>query len=142
MLCVCDGAGRKGEVAARHALEALRGHDDQAAVDVSLNLIRDEAALQEEESSSGTGIFQLLRDRTLRKQLVVGVVIQLMMQLSGIDAVFFYSTMVFEMAGVGDPRLATTILGIINVAVTIWAVKKMDVAGRRTLLMSVLLWFQ
>lgn len=30
--------------------------------------------------------------RTVRKQLVVGVVVQLMMQLSGIDAVFYYST--------------------------------------------------
>ena len=127
--------GRKGEEAAREALVKLRGHDDQQSVDVSLNLIRDEVALHEMESSSGSGIIQLLRDRTLRKQLVVGVVIQLMMQLSGIDAVFFYSTMVFEMAGVGDPRLATTILGNDNVAVTLWAVEKMDVAGRRTLLL-------
>jgi MFS family permease len=40
------------------------------------------------ESSSSMTVAQLFHDRTLRKQLVVGVVVQLMMQFSGIDAVF------------------------------------------------------
>ena len=52
----------------------------------------------------------------------------------GIDAVFYYSTMVFRQANVPDPELATTGLGVINVIVTIFAVKYMDSAGRKTLL--------
>jgi MFS family permease len=58
----------------------------------------------------------------------------LMMQFSGIDATFYYSTSVFRHADVSDPELATTCLGVINVLVTIVAVKYMDSAGRKTLL--------
>lgn len=54
--------------------------------------------------------------------------------LTGIDAVFYYSTMCFRMANVSDPELATTGLGVINVIITIFAVKYMDSAGRKTLL--------
>lgn len=93
--------------------------------------------IEEESKSSGQSsmtIWDLFAERSLRKQLVVGVVVQLMMQFSGIDAVFYYSTMVFRQASVGDPELATTGLGVINVIITIFAVKYMDSAGRKTLL--------
>ena len=42
--------------------------------------------------------------------------------------------MVFREASVGDPEFATTGLGVINVIVTIFAVRYMDSAGRKTLL--------
>ena len=42
--------------------------------------------------------------------------------------------MVFRQANVVDPELATTGLGVINVIITIFAVKYMDSAGRKTLL--------
>ena len=42
--------------------------------------------------------------------------------------------MVFRQANVSDPELATTGLGVINVIITIFAVKYMDSAGRKTLL--------
>mmetsp|Transcript_26840 Transcript_26840/g.65228 ORF Transcript_26840/g.65228 Transcript_26840/m.65228 type:complete len:135 (+) Transcript_26840:655-1059(+) len=95
--------------------------------------------IQDEVSSAAEGegamtVLGLFRDQTLRKQLIVGVTVQLMMQFSGIDAVFYYSTRVFYQADVQDPELATTCLGIINVIVTIFAVKWMDTAGRKTLL--------
>ena len=57
-----------------------------------------------------------------------------MIQFSGIDAVFYYSTTVFRRADVSDPELATTCLGVINVLVTIVAVKYMDSVGRKTIL--------
>jgi hypothetical protein len=70
----------------------------------------------------------------LRKQLIVGITVQLMMQFSGIDAVFYYSTTIFYEADVANPELATTSLGLVNVAITFAAVKYMDVAGRKKLL--------
>lgn len=57
-----------------------------------------------------------------------------MMQFSGIDAVFYYSTKIFRDAEVMDPELATTLLGAINVFITIVAVRYIDVAGRKILL--------
>jgi SP family facilitated glucose transporter-like MFS transporter 1 len=87
-----------------------------------------------ENKSMNLTVLELLADRRLRKQLIVGITVQLMMQFSGIDAVFYYSTRVFYQAGVADPELATTGLGVINVIVTIFAVEYMDRAGRKTLL--------
>ena len=84
----------------------------------------------------GTALSQeLLGARKLRRHLLVGVVIQLSMQFSGIDAVFYYSTMVFRQAGLADPQLATTLLGVLNVGLTVVAIAIMDKAGRRTLLL-------
>jgi sugar porter (SP) family MFS transporter len=93
-----------------------------------------EERLQQPPEEDSMTMMELLCDRTLRKQLIVGTVVQLMMQFSGIDAVFYYSTSVFQQASVVDPELATTGLGIINVLVTIVAVRYMDTAGRQILL--------
>lgn len=120
----------KGESSARQALVRLQSQDK---ADEYLDYIREEknAASSGGESMS---VKELFCERSLRKQLIVGITVQLMMQFSGIDAVFYYSTTVFYQAGVSDPELATTCLGIINVIVTIFAVKFMDTAGRKMLL--------
>ena len=80
-------------------------------------------------------IFELLSARKLRRHLVLGVILQLSMQFSGIDAVFYYSTMAFRQAGVADPQMATTFLGALNVVLTVIAIAIMDRLGRRTLLL-------
>jgi MFS family permease len=104
----------QGKEAARAALVRLQS---EAVADRYNEYIREEI----ESGSGGNGemmtVWELLCDRSLRKQLVVGITVQLMMQFSGIDAVFYYSTTVFKQAEVPDPELATTCLGIINVIV-------------------------
>ena len=105
--------------------------------DEYLSYIAEEINTTKDSSTTQRGgmtVGQLFEDMTLRKQLIVGITVQLMMQFSGIDAVFYYSTKVFYQAGVSDPELATTGLGVINVIVTIFAVKFMDTTGRKTLL--------
>ena len=72
-------------------------------------------------------IFELLSARKLRRHLVLGVILQLSMQFSGIDAVFYYSTMAFRQAGVADPQMATTFLGALNVVLTVIAIAIMVV---------------
>lgn len=94
---------------------------------------KDDKQIKNNNSQNMT-ITDLLQDQPLRKQIIVGIMVQLMMQFSGIDAVFYYSTTVFQQANVADPELATTFLGAINVIVTIIAVALMDSAGRKTLL--------
>jgi SP family facilitated glucose transporter-like MFS transporter 1 len=124
-----------GKEAARRALVRLQCEE---VADQYLEFIREEV----ESSADSTGVVnkngitvrELFADLTLRKQLIVGITVQLMMQFSGIDAVLYYSTKVFYQAEVSDPELATTCLGAINVVVTIFALKWMDTAGRKTLL--------
>jgi sugar porter (SP) family MFS transporter len=120
----------QGESAARKALVRLQS---EAVADEYMSYIRQEVEAAEHGTKS-VSVYELLTNRSLRKQLIVGVTVQLMMQFSGIDAVFYYSTTVFRHADVSDPELATTFLGVINVLVTIVAVKYMDSAGRKSLL--------
>jgi SP family facilitated glucose transporter-like MFS transporter 1 len=124
----------KGKKAARAALVQLQS---EKVADEYMGYIQEEIANVDNDKDDGSttmSIRELIGDRSLRKQLVVGITVQLMMQFSGIDAVFYYSTSVFKQAGVSDPALATTGLGIINVIITIFAVKFMDSAGRKILL--------
>lgn len=122
----------QGKEAAREALVRLQS---EQVADEYLGYIEDEIKSASTGDGSSMTIRELFFDRKLRKQLIVGITVQLMMQFSGIDAVFYYSTTVFKQAGVSDPALATTCLGVINVIITIFAVKFMDSAGRKTLLM-------
>jgi len=114
------------------ARRAIVRFQSEHVADEYLGYIEDESKGSGKQSSMT--VSELFAERSLRKQLVVGVVVQLMMQFSGIDAVFYYSTMVFGQANVADPELATTLLGVINVIITIFAVKYMDSVGRKTLL--------
>jgi SP family facilitated glucose transporter-like MFS transporter 1 len=123
----------KGKAAARESLVRLQSEEvaDQYLINIQEEV---ESACGTDGEDGAMTVLQLFRNQNLRKQLIVGVTVQLMMQFSGIDAVFYYSTRVFYQADVTDPELATTLLGTINVLVTIFAVKYMDVAGRKTLL--------
>ena len=122
----------EGEASARRALQRLLPCSE--SVEEYLENIRSEASASQGDTKSNMSVMELFRERSLRKQLIVGITCQLMMQFSGIDAVFYYSTSVFYQAGVSDPELATTCLGVINVIITIIAVRCMDSAGRKTLL--------
>ena len=80
-------------------------------------------------------IMELLAAKHLRKQLLVGIVIKIGVQFSGIDAIFYYSTLMFRHANVEDPQLATTLLSLVNLAMTFIAMGIMEKAGRRALIM-------
>ena len=84
---------------------------------------------------SSYSVARLFQAAELRKQLVVGLAIQVSMQLSGIDAIFYYSTLVFRHAGLAHAPLASSALGLVNVAMTLVAIWAMYRAGRRVLLL-------
>jgi len=80
-------------------------------------------------------IGELLMAKNLRKQVIVGIVIKIGVQFSGIDAIFYYSTLMFRHANVADPQMATTLLSLVNLAMTFIAMAIMEKAGRRALIM-------
>ena len=84
------------------ALNALAELHQSASVANHLEAMRQQAALGG-GAVDAYSLAQLGGARSLRKQLVVGVVVQLSMQLSGIDAIFLYSTLSLRLAGVADP---------------------------------------
>jgi SP family facilitated glucose transporter-like MFS transporter 1 len=120
----------RGEAAAEEALRWYRTDASEEAIAAELQVMRDEAAMGGGKTASAQDI---LRDPLLWKPILVGMFVNLSMQMSGIDAVLFYSTMVFEKAGIGalDAQVWTTAVGFVNVLVTIPAMLFMDKAGRK-----------
>ncbi|XP_030513123.1 sugar transporter ERD6-like 6 isoform X3 [Rhodamnia argentea] len=111
------------------SLQVLRGFD----TDISLEVNEIKRAVA--SSSRRTTIrFSLLKQRRYWFPLMVGIGLLVLQQLSGINGVLFYSSAIFEDAGVTSSNAATVGVGAVQViatGVTTWLVDK---AGRRLLL--------
>ncbi|XP_057661172.1 solute carrier family 2, facilitated glucose transporter member 1-like isoform X2 [Diorhabda carinulata] len=80
---------------------------------------------------------ELVTNSALRIPLIISLTVMIAQQLSGINAVMFFSSTIFKMAGLkGDnPTYATLAMGGINVLMTIVSLFLVERAGRKTLLM-------
>nr|XP_015202909.1 PREDICTED: solute carrier family 2, facilitated glucose transporter member 5-like isoform X3 [Lepisosteus oculatus] len=71
--------------------------------------------MQEEQRSLSTvntvSVWHLILDTSVRWQVVSIVVINIGMQLSGIDAIWFYTNAIFENAGIPRPQIQYTTVG-------------------------------
>jgi len=116
------------EEAARRVWAAVGGAE-QASREVAA--VR--AALGQEEGGLGE-----LFARRFRRPLVIAVLLMLVSQFSGINAIMYYSTKIFTTAGVGvrDSFQASVIVGLVNVLFTFGAIAWVDRAGRRALLLA------
>lgn len=121
---------KQREEDARNALKRLRSTED-VETDIEEMKIEERA----EHSEATISMLQLILSPTLRAPLIVGVVMHLSQQLSGINAVFYYSTSLFQDSGLSeeDAKFATIGIGIIMVIMTLVSIPLMDKAGRRTL---------
>ena len=74
-------------------------------------------------------------NNTLRQPLIIAMVVMLSQQLSGINAAIFFSTKIFESAGLSDTAAlySTMGMGVINVLMTLVSLILVERAGRRTL---------
>ena len=90
------------------------------------------AAAQEEELS----LAQVLSEKTIRWQLISICLMMLCQQLSGINAVFFYTNKIFEAAGYapGTQLKITVLIGAENVAMTFVSMALMEKMGRKSLM--------
>lgn len=116
------------EEEARKALVRLRGFED---VSKDMQEMKEESVKMNMEKK--VTIPELFRTATYRQPLLIAVVLQLSQQLSGINAVFYYSTGIFESAGVTQPIYATIGAGVVNTVFTVVSLFLVERAGRRTL---------
>lgn len=112
------------------ALNKLRGTTD-VMMDIEEMRIEQEHQLREQRLS----VSRLLQIQALRIPLLISVVLQLGQQLSGINAVFYYSTSILEKAGVKESRVASCAVGVVSVIMTGVTVKTVEIIGRRSLLL-------
>ena len=80
-------------------------------------------------------MLELVRSAPLRLPILIAIVMQLSQQLSGINAVFYYSTNLFITTGLSEShaKYATIGIGAVMVIMTLISIPLMDRSGRRTL---------
>nr|UMM45394.1 SLC2a [Eptatretus stoutii] len=119
--------GKKNE--ANKALLKLRGMVD---VETEIKeMLEEQHAMQQEEHVS---IPRLIHMPSLRQPLIISLVIHASQQLSGINAVFYYSTSIFLKANIQEPVYATIGVGVVNVAFVVISLFLVERVGRKTLL--------
>ncbi|XP_007575531.2 solute carrier family 2, facilitated glucose transporter member 1-like [Poecilia formosa] len=109
-------------------LMKLRGTDE---VSEDIQEMREESQKMMREKK--VTIPELFRSPIYRQPILVAIMLQLSQQLSGINAVFYYSTGIFERAGVSQPVYATIGAGLVNTAFTVVSVFVVEHVGRRPL---------
>ncbi|XP_054636959.1 solute carrier family 2, facilitated glucose transporter member 3 [Dunckerocampus dactyliophorus] len=116
------------EEEARKALVRLRGSED---VSEDIEEMKEEGMRMAMEKK--VTIPELFRSPNYRQPIIIAIILQLSQQLSGINAVFYYSTSIFATAGVNQPIYATIGAGIVNTVFTVVSLFLVERAGRRTL---------
>ncbi|KAL3723833.1 hypothetical protein ACJRO7_035928 [Eucalyptus globulus] len=111
------------------SLQVLRGSD----TDISLEVDEIKSCVASTDKTT-TIRFAELKKKRYWFPLMVGIGLLMLRQLSGINGVFFYSTTIFESAGISSSNVATVGLGAIQVLCTGVATCLPDKAGRRLLL--------
>ncbi|GFQ06848.1 sugar transporter erd6-like 4 [Phtheirospermum japonicum] len=111
------------------SLQVLRGFETDITTEV--NEIKRSVA----SSSKRTALrFSELKRRGYWYPLMIGIGLLMLQQLSGINGILFYSSSIFQSAGVSSGKIATFAIGIIQVIVTGISATLVDKAGRRILL--------
>lgn len=111
------------------SLQVLRGFDTDISVEV--NDIKRSVA----SSSRRTAIrFSDLKQRRYWFPLMIGIGLLCLQQLTGTNGVLFYSSTIFETAGITSSNVATCGLGAIQVVATGISTWLVDKTGRRILL--------
>jgi SP family arabinose:H+ symporter-like MFS transporter len=122
---------------------AMRGRDAEAAevlgrvagegAGAVLREVKESIAA---EAKLGRASWRVLLHPSLRLVMTVGIVIGILQQVSGINAVFFYAPMIFEKSGIGTNAafMQAALVGLVNLVFTVVAMAVIDRLGRRPLL--------
>jgi MFS transporter, SP family, galactose:H+ symporter len=119
--------GRDAEAA--KVLERLRS--DSNAVETEMREIAEQLKVE----FQGWGLFR--SNPNFRRSVWLGVLLQVMQQLTGINVVMYYAPRIFGLAGYGtahDQLWGTVIVGAVNVAATFIAIGLVDRWGRKPIL--------
>uniref|UniRef100_A0AAQ4S8H7 Solute carrier family 2, facilitated glucose transporter member 4 n=1 Tax=Gasterosteus aculeatus aculeatus TaxID=481459 RepID=A0AAQ4S8H7_GASAC len=113
---------------AKRGLRRLTGRQD---VSVMLAEMKEEKRKMDMERK--VSILELFRSPLYRQPIIISILLQLSQQLSGVNAIFYYSTSIFMKAGVQSPVYATIGAGVVNCAFTVVSLFLIERMGRRTL---------
>jgi sugar porter (SP) family MFS transporter len=118
-----------------------KGRDDEARQ--VLQRLRDDSDIDAEirevhELTQREGSYRDLVSPRVRPLVVVGVLLAVFQQITGINTVIYYAPTLLQGAGLGNNAalLANVVNGAVNVGMTIVAIWLLDKVGRRPLLLA------
>lgn len=84
------------------------------------------------------GLAMFLENRNFRRAVLLGIVLQVMQQLTGINVVMYYAPRIFQEVGFGSSgqMWGTAIVGVVNWLATFIAIAFADSWGRRPMLIT------
>jgi MFS transporter, SP family, arabinose:H+ symporter len=120
-------AAKGSDGKAMHVLSRINGE-----VLAGEELVSIKEALQKE----GSGSWKVLFHPGIRVAMFAGIVLALLSQFTGINAIIYYGPRIMEEAGLklNDALGGQVIIGIVNAVTTVFAVWKIDQYGRKKLL--------
>ncbi|CAG7820204.1 unnamed protein product [Allacma fusca] len=120
------------EIEAQKSLTWLRG-----TIEVHDELDDMRAEYEAMKLVSRVNLKDMFTSASLRMPLVIACMMMLAQQLSGINAVIFFSTKIFESAGLDTltSQYATLGMGAMNVAMTLISLVLVEKSGRKTLML-------
>jgi MFS family permease len=115
---------------AMNVLTKVNGKDQ---AEIEFKEIRE--SLKKDINSEKAGFSEVF-SKKMKTVLIIGLGIAFFQQITGINAIFYYAPMIFELAGGGKDAafMQAIIIGLTNVAMTIVAMFLIDRLGRKPLL--------
>jgi sugar porter (SP) family MFS transporter len=115
------------------AIDTLSGFSGREKALIEYKEIK--SSLESEVNKEKVRIAELFKP-AMKLVLTIGIVIAVLQQITGINAVFFYAPMIFKQTGIGTDAsfVQAIIVGITNLAFTILAILFVDRFGRKPLL--------
>lgn len=128
--------GRNAE--ALTVLAKLHANGDETNPSVVAEYEEIVAQVEHERTVSVSSYFELFKG-TLLRRLILGILIQVFQQFTGINSIMYYAPVIFQQAGVpgrSAALIASGVNGVLNVLSTIPAILYLDRLGRRFVLIS------
>jgi len=104
---------------------------DDAEIAAEVREIEDSAKIRQ----SGWSLFK--ENGNFRRAIALGIGLQVIQQLTGINVIMYYAPRIFSLAGFGDPTeqmWGTVVVGITNVLATFIAIAFVDRLGRKPIM--------
>ncbi|KAG7486463.1 solute carrier family 2, facilitated glucose transporter member 5-like [Solea senegalensis] len=124
----------KGNVHA--AIAALKWYRTKGNIQAQIEEMQEEQ--RSLSSVQSVSVWGLIRDRCVRWQVISIIVVNVGMQLSGIDAIWYYTNEIFKNAGIPEPHIQYTTVGTgaIEVISGVLGCFMIDRLGRKPLMIG------
>ncbi len=118
----------------QEALAVFQQVSSESRAIADLELVR--KGLEKEQGKKQTPWKELLKP-AFRLVLLIGILVAVLQQITGINSVFFYAPMIFEQSGIGADAsfIQASLVGLTNLIFTILAILFIDRFGRKVLLL-------